>query len=178
MLTFYFTRPPNRNQVGGELLDHNYSNTMAENKNTLTKHAKLYGLSFMSDGATISRNPFSNVLSMSGDVPPTPVAVIDATEHMANGGKKDASYVARYMEEHILKLDPQKLFTILFLFDGAGNVQKGGEILEAIFPRATTIHGGEHVISLFFDDLSKLPQIKVCYFILHAISSSLDSQIN
>ena len=178
MLTFYFTRPPNRNQVGGELLDHNYSNTMAENKNTLTKHAKLYGLSFMSDGATVGRNPFSNVLSMSGDVPPTPVAVIDATEHMANGGKKDASYVARYMEEHILKLDPQKLFTILFLFDGAGNVQKGGDILEAIFPRATTIHGGEHVISLFFDDLSKLPQIKVCYFILHAISSSLDSQIN
>ena len=126
LLTFYFIRLPARNEIGGELLDHNYSNCMAENKTVLTKSAKVYGLSFMSDGATISRNPFSNVLAMSGDVPPTPIAVIDATEHMANGGKKDASYVAGYMEEHILKLDPQKLHTILFLFDGAGNVQKGG----------------------------------------------------
>jgi hypothetical protein len=49
----------------------------------------------------------------------------------------------------------------LFWFDGTSNVQKGGQILEAIYPRSYSLHGGEHVISLFFDDLAKLEPIKV-----------------
>eukprot|EP00956_Cyclotella_meneghiniana_P035151 scaffold112064_cov23-Cyclotella_meneghiniana.AAC.4 len=61
---------------------------------------------------------------------------------MATGGIKDVAYVAGCVEEHILKLDPQKLYTDTFFFDGAGNgnVQKGGDILMAFFPGATTIY--------------------------------------
>jgi len=79
---------------------------------------------------------------------------------MASGGTKDAAYIAKYMEEHMLKYDPNKTLTDLLLFDGASSVQKGGDVLEAIFPRVTVIHGGEHVISLFFDDVAKLAPIK------------------
>ena len=46
-------------------------------------------------------------------------------------------------------------FTLIFFFDGASNVAKTGKVLEAKFPRAYVLHGGEHVVSLFFDDLSK-----------------------
>ena len=64
-------------------------------------------------------------------------------------------------EETIIEFDKEKLCTDIFFFDGASNVQKAGEVLVAKFPRAYVLHGGEHVISLFFDDLSKLPPIKV-----------------
>lgn len=162
MIHFTLCRPPSKNQVGGELLDHNYNNCMVENKSSLGKSAKVFGIGFMSDGATIGRTPFSNMFALTGDVPPCPVAIIDATEHMATGGVKDAAYIAKYMEEHMVKYDPDKTVTDILFFDGASSVQKGGSVLEAIFPRVTTIHGGEHVISLFFDDVAKLAPIKVC----------------
>jgi hypothetical protein len=116
----------------------------------------------MSDGATVKRMPLLNVLVGVINVPPTTVSVIDATDHMRAGGKKDARFVCGYMEETIVKYDSMKLLTDVFFFDGASNVQKGGQILEVIYPRSYSLHGGEHVVSLFFNDLAKLPQIKVC----------------
>ena len=50
---------------------------------------------------------------------------------------------------------------MIFWFDGAGNVQKADRSLEAKFPRSYSLHGGEHVISLFFSDIAKIKQIKV-----------------
>ena len=47
----------------------------------------------------------------------------------------------------------------LVAFDGASNVQKAGRILSIVFPRVTCIHGTEHVLSLFFDDVFKLPEL-------------------
>ena len=54
-----------------------------------------------------------------------------------------------------MKYDPTKLYTDIFFFHGTRNVAKAGKGLEAKFPMAYTLHGGEHVVSLFFDDLSK-----------------------
>ncbi len=48
-----------------------------------------------------------------------------------------------------------------FFFDGDANLQKAGRILCANFPQAMCFHGGEHVLSLFFSDLSRLGAIKV-----------------
>ncbi len=53
--------------------------------------------------------------------------------------------------------------TDVFFFDGASNVQKAGLVLEQKYPRAHTLHGAEHVISLFFSDIAKLVPIKVSY---------------
>ena len=46
-------------------------------------------------------------------------------------------------------------------FDGASNVQKAGKIISVYFPRLTCIHGAEHVVSLFFDDVFKLKEFDV-----------------
>jgi hypothetical protein len=53
---------------------------------------------------------------------------------MAEGGKKDASYIADLFEEKVMEYDPTKICTDVFYFDGASNVQKAGEVLMARFP--------------------------------------------
>ena len=79
---------------------------------------------------------------------------------MADGGKKDAPYIASLFESYLDDLDPNRDLTDVIFFDGASNVQKAGRILEAKFPCAHCIHGGEHVISLFFDDIAKLDVVQ------------------
>ncbi len=59
------------------------------------------------------------------------------------------------MEDIVVKYNPDKNQTIIFWFDSASNVQKAGKILEQKFPRAYSLDGGEHVVSLFFSDISK-----------------------
>ncbi len=50
-----------------------------------------------------------------------------------------------------------------FFFDGAANKQKAEAILCATYPQAESFHGGDHVVSLFFSNLSKLKSIQVSY---------------
>ena len=84
---------------------------------------------------------------------------------MSAGGRKDARYIAELMEGIIQQYDPDKSRSTLFWFDGASNVQKAGKILEAKFPRSYTLHGGEHVVALFFSDIAKIFEIKVRYYV-------------
>jgi len=97
---------PSRKTIGGPLPDLNYKNCMTLNKEMILKEADVFGLAWLSNGATVSH-------------------------------------------------------TDIFFFDGASNVAKAGQVLQAKFPRSYSLHGGEHVVSLFFDDISKLPPIKV-----------------
>ena len=152
---------PNRKKIGGDLLNLNYKNTFSKNKTAIMSQALQFGMVWLGDGATIHKMPLINVICMTGVCPPTVIAVNDCSDHMSAGGKKDATYIAQMFEETIIEFDKEKLCTDIFFFDGASNVQKAGEVLVAKFPRAYVLHGGEHVISLFFDDLSKLPPIKV-----------------
>jgi hypothetical protein len=69
--------------------------------------------------------------------------------------------------KHVEEYDPIKRNTDLF-FNRASNVQKAGEVLTAKYPRAYCLHGGEHVVALFFSDVAKIPSIKVrFYFVCH-----------
>jgi hypothetical protein len=155
--------PPQRHRIRGDLLDLNFESYQDQNKQSLLKEASTFGISFLSDGATVKRMPLLNILAFLANQPPVTVAIKDASEHMRQGGKKDAPYIAGIMDGEIKTYDPIGELTDLFFFDGASNVQKGGQILEAMYPRTFSLHGGEHVIvmSLFFDDLSKIPEIKV-----------------
>ena len=51
------------------------------------------------------------------------------------------------------KIDPDKSFTNVVMFYGASNVQLGGYILEINYSKLTAIHGVEHTISIFFNDV-------------------------
>ena len=152
---------PNRMKIGGELLNINYNNITAINKTNLLKEAGVFGITVMGDGATIHRMPLMNILAMSGSTPPLTIGIVDCTEHMAAGGKKDATYIADIFEDKVEEYDPNHFLTDVFFFDGASNVQKAGEVLMAKYPRTFCYHGGEHVVSLFFSSLAKIKPIKV-----------------
>jgi len=53
----------------------------------------------------------------------------------------------------VLLHNPDKSRTTLFWFDGSGNVQNAGRILEAKFPKAYSFRGGEHVMLFLFSDM-------------------------
>jgi hypothetical protein len=152
-------------KIGGELLNINYNNITAINKTNLLKEAGVFGITVMGDGATIHRMPLMNILAMSGSTPPLTIGIVDCTEHMAAGGKKDATYIADIFEDKVEEYDPNHFLTDVFFFDGASNVQKAGEVLMAKYPRTFCYHGGEHVVSLFFSSLAKIKPIKVCILI-------------
>ena len=46
------------------------------------------------------------------------------------------------------------------MFDGASNVQLGGKRLKMHYPKLTVIRGVEHILWLFFNDVSKIPIVK------------------
>ena len=42
------------------------------------------------------------------------------------------------------------------MFDGASNVQLAGRLLKVHYPILTFMHGSEHTVLLFFNDVSKI----------------------
>ncbi len=123
--------------------------------------APMFGFGWFGDSATIQWLPLLNMMVMSGDVNPVVVSICDCIDHMLEGGKKDATYIAEMFQEKVNGFDLKDRHTDVFFFDGALNVQKVGQILCQTFPRAYCFHDGEHVLSLFFSDLSKLKPIQV-----------------
>jgi len=55
-------KPPGRRDLGQSLLDINYRNIVEHNKEILYRESDVFGLSWLSDGATIARTPLINVL--------------------------------------------------------------------------------------------------------------------
>ena len=155
--------PPNRKLIGGDMLSLNHSKIMEKNTEEFLKKVKNFGALAMGDGATVHRMPLVNELWQTGEMPPTVFGIHDCTGHMAAGGKKDALYIAGLFEPNCHKFDPDNSMGLIdiFAFDGASNVQKAGDILNVKYPTSHTIHGVEHVFSLFFDDCAKLKPIKV-----------------
>ena len=45
------------------------------------------------------------------------------------------------------------------MFDGASNLQLGGEILKIIYPKVSVMRGVEHTVSLFLNDVSEIPVV-------------------
>jgi hypothetical protein len=58
-----------------------------------TRPNSSFGLAFLGDDATIHQMALINILAMSGVLPPMPISIQDFTKHLAEGGKKDASYI-------------------------------------------------------------------------------------
>ena len=83
-------------------------------------------------------------------------------------GKNDSIFIMEHFRRKVDEIDVDAKLTDCFFFDGASNVQTAGAILCAWYPRAMCFHGGEHVLSLFFSDLSKINSIQVSsiFFVL------------
>ena len=45
------------------------------------------------------------------------------------------------------------------MFDGASNVELDGELLKIHYPNISVMRGVDHTVSLFFNDISKIPVV-------------------
>jgi hypothetical protein len=151
---------PSRQRIGDELLKLNYNIYVKQTKKVLLNQAETHGLTLYGDGATVKKMPLINILCAGVHNPAAVLEIVNCSQHLQGGGKKDATYIAGLFKPHLKELDPQKALVDLVYFDGASNVQKAGNIIGAHYPRVTCLHGSEHVVSLFFGDLSKLSAIK------------------
>ena len=74
------------------------------------------------------------------------------------------------------------------MFDGASNVQLGGKLLKVHYPKLKVMRAVEHTVSLFSNDVSKIPILNqmiyahkmiyniFCYGIYHKLHSILKSK--
>ena len=53
--------------------------------------------------------------------------------------------------------DPDKSIIYVVMFDGASNVKLGGNIFQIHYLKLIVMSGVEQTISLFFNDVSKIP---------------------
>jgi len=104
--------------------------------------------------------PLLNILASGVHSLSTCLEIAECTGHMSKGGKKDGEYLLQQFIPHIKSFKTKKPnIADLVIFDGAFNVQRAGHIIAELFPRISVIHGAEHVMSLFFSDLFKQPEL-------------------
>jgi hypothetical protein len=155
-------KPPGRNEIGGKLLDLNYKIYLRESMKKLLIDSDVYGVSLFGDGATIRKCPMVNILASCVHLPACCLEILDCQDHMGQGGKKDAGYIASCFEPYMeMLLYKGNNVVDLILFDGAANMQKAGRVLATKYKRLTVLHGAEHVMSLFFNDIFKIPEIRI-----------------
>ena len=90
----------------------------------LKKPAKLFGLTFFGDGATVKKMPLVNIIASGVQKPAGVLDTVDCSKRCAEGLKKDAPYISNLFLPYFEHIDPRKEFIDLVYFDGASNVQK------------------------------------------------------
>ncbi len=81
---------PTRAAIARELLDAMYDTYMAKVKSEIDRDADLLGLAIYRDGATINKRPLINIMMASAYNPQALFNIIDCSDHMADGGIKEA----------------------------------------------------------------------------------------
>jgi hypothetical protein len=116
---------------------------------SLLYESEYFGIFVFWDGATIKTVPLINILAASPNYPFSLLDIVDCTAHLAEGGKKDAPYLANMILPHIAMMESsidqnskQCMGVVdLVLFDGASNAPKVGRLLAIDYPQITVVHG-------------------------------------
>ena len=77
--------------------------------------------------------------------------------HLADVNKKYGTFIRNQFLKHMEEIDPTKKLSDIVMFNGASNVQLSVIILKVHCPQLKVMHGVEHTVSLFFNDVSKIP---------------------
>ncbi len=99
--------------------------------------------------------PLLNVLVLCRNTPPTVVSIVDCTTHMIMEGRKIQQF-----QRIVNEISQDRKLTDCIFFDDASTVQTAGQILCVTCPQEMCSHVGEHDLSLFFNNLSKLKLIQ------------------
>ena len=85
--------------------------------------------------------------------------LVDCQGHLADSGTKNATFICNRFLDHFKRIDPHKSIIDVIMFYGASNVQLVGELSKICYPKITVMRGVEHTVSLFFNDVSKIPVV-------------------
>jgi hypothetical protein len=147
--------PPDQRKMSGSLLDVLYDTNKEEMIKNLLLESKIFGVTIFGDDATITNIPLINILATSPNNLFALLEIVDCTDQMAKGGKKDAKYLLGIVRPLVRWLETRAKSNIvdLIMFDSTSNVQLAPKIVARYHPRITVCHGAEHVVSLFFSDV-------------------------
>jgi hypothetical protein len=148
---------PSSVQIATTHLNDQYEAQQEETYSLLATHADIFGITIFGDGATVRKMPLINILASGAFCSAGVLEIRDATKHMANGGIKNAEYIASLIKPHVEKLGVNNVD--LCLMDGASNVQNGARLLQFWFPKISTGHGAEHLTALCLSDVAKTHQV-------------------
>ena len=119
---------------------------------------------FLGDGDKFSRCPLLNILDSAKNIHVAVLEIVDCQGHLADGNKKDGNFICNWFLNHMKEIDLAKKLSDIVMFDGASNVQLAGRSLEVHYPKLTVMRGVEHTVSLFFNDVSKIPILNKILF--------------
>jgi len=175
-------RAPKRKMIGGDMLELSFKSHLNTGFVNLLRDAEEFGNGILGDAATIRRCPLVNIFFTSFYDPAFLVDIVDCTDQLRKGGKKDGTFISNIIFPLLERFDKMKNLTDIVFFDGGSNFQLAGRILQAKYPRITVVHGLEHVLSLVFDDIAKIPIVAVrfvfsiFYLTLHLFNISFRSR--
>ena len=114
------------------------------------RHAsvKKFGITTMTDGATIQKHPLLNFMGACVIWPKALfLKCVDCTDHLAAGGSKDAEYVTEHMLSSLRSL-PHPRYMDLIICDGAGDMKKFRYLIEGVYSWLYTIWCISHILNL------------------------------
>ncbi len=145
--------------VSGELLENNFESYQAKQLERLKKDQEIFGLSLYGDCATIKRMLLMNILASSVNNPTILLEVVNATEKLEDGGKKDASWISLHFCPHLERLGPHGSVIDCLFFDGSSNFVAATNALQVTSGQIYFVHSAEYMVSLFFKEISKMPPV-------------------
>ena len=117
----------------------------------------MFTVLFLVYGTTISGTPLLNILVSGKNLPLEVLELIYCKGNFANGVKKNGTFICNIFLKHMINIYPNKSMTDVVMLYGASNVQLGGDLMNNNYPNLNLMCGVEHTLSLFFNDISKLP---------------------
>jgi hypothetical protein len=120
--------------MSGPLLDVLYNTNKEEMIKNLLLESKIFGVTIFGDGATITNVPLINILAASPTNPFALLEVVDCTDQMAKGGKKDTKYLSGIVRPFVRWLKARAISNIidLIMFDGTSYVQFAAKMWQDI----------------------------------------------
>lgn len=103
----------------------------------------------------IKTSPLTNLTASGVHQPSKLLDLIDANNHIAEGGIKVARYLSHHFLHNIIESNPEKKNYGWDIFDGAQNIQNSGSIMSVAFTRFIVMPGAKNACSVFFKDIFK-----------------------
>ena len=88
-----------------------------------------------------------NILASTKNIPVDVLEIVDCQGCLADGNKKDGTFICNRFLNHMREIDPGKKLTDIVMFDGAYNVQFGEKLLKVHYTKLKVMRGVEHTVS-------------------------------